>query len=188
MPRGAVTLKFPSPLGDLDAQAEIYGPIADRLDGRIVPFDEIATLPALMSVGLSGTLQALALMVHAGQVLPLVQAPGSDLGPGQRYNRAIAAHAERGRFYNFIAAPVARAGLPASSTELMLLSGILAGHEQNPAALAEHVAMLLRRNGVSLQREGETVTDPAVLKEILDKAVQEFLTGKLPLWRHLGAL
>lgn len=188
MPRAEVKLKFPSPLGELDAAPAIYSPIADLLDGRYATFDEVASLPSLREIGIGGALQALALMIHAGQVLPVAASLNEATLSGQHYNRVVASHAERGRFYGFIAAPVARAGIAVNSTELLILSGVFAGLEDNLVAWADHVGVLLRRVGINLERRGEPLTDPLMVKTVLAKEVEYFRTHKLPLWRHLGAL
>lgn len=186
MPRSAVTLKIPSLMGELDAKPEIYGAIADRLADELVPFDGIMTLPALATVGLGGTLQALALMVHAGQVLPVLGEPETDLAPAQRFNRMLAGLAVQGRIHNFVAAPVARAGLPATSTEMLMLGAVLDGKESDPPQIALHVSQQLKRLGISLNRDGKPVTDPVELQQMLAAEVKGFLEGKLPLWRRLG--
>ena len=105
MPRSAITFKIPSLLGELDAKPEIYGAIADLLANDIVPFDAIMTMPALAEVGLGGTLQALALMVHAGQVLPILGEPEANHEPAKRFNRCWRSLPAKGRIHNFVAAP-----------------------------------------------------------------------------------
>ena len=188
MPRSAITFKLPSLMGELDAKPEIYGAIADLLADEIVPFDAILTLPALAEVGLGGTLQALALMVHAGQVLPILGEPETDLEPARRFNRMLAGLAAQGRIHNFVAAPLARAGLPATSTEMLMLGAVLDGKENDPPQIALHVHEMLRRLGISLNKDGKPVTDPVELQQMLAQEVKSFLDGKLPLWKRLGVV
>ena len=188
MPRSAITFKLPSLMGELDAKPDIYGAIADLLADEIVPFDAILTLPALAEVGLGGTLQALALMVHAGQVLPILGEPETDHDPARRFNRMLAGLAAQGRIHNFVAAPLARAGLPATSTEMLMLGAVLDGKENDPPQIALHVHEMLRRLGISLNKDGKPVTDPVELQQMLAQEVKSFLDGKLLLWKRLGVV
>lgn len=188
MPRSAVTLKLPSLMGELDAKPEIYGAIADCLADGIVPFDAIMTLPALTTVGLAGTLQALALMVHAGQVLPILGGIEAEHAPAQRFNRMLADLAAQGRIHNFLAAPAARAGLPATSTEMLMLGALFDGTPREPEPLMLHIKQQLERLGITLNREGKPITDPTEVMQMLAQEVKGFLEGKLPLWTRLGVL
>ena len=188
MPRSAISFKLPSLLGELDAKPEIYGAIADRLAEEIVPFDAIVTLPELKEVGTGGTLQALALMIHAGQVLPILGEIETDHAPAQRLNRILADAATNGRIYGFLAAPAMRAGLPATSTEMFMLSAIFAGKESDPPQIALQVHDILKRLGISLNREGKPIIDPAELQQTLAQEVRTFLDEKLTLWKRLGAV
>lgn len=188
LPRDGMTFKIPSLLGELDAKPEIYGAIADVLADHIVPFDVILTLPALAQIGVGGTLQALALMIHAGQVLPIIGEPERDHGPAKRFNAELARRAAQGRIHHYLAAPVARAGIPATSTEMLMLGAILAGKEDDPAAIAMHVHDQLRRLNISLNRDGKAVSDPVELQKALAEDVSAFLKGRLPLWKRLGVV
>lgn len=188
MPRNQVTLKLPGPLGEMDANPEIYGSIADLLGDRIVPFDEIANLPALKQIGLAGVLQALSLMVHAGQVLPMVGGSNSNVAPGQSLNRALVAFATQGRSYNFLAAPAARAGISVTTIELLILSAVFAGLENDISGTVEYLMVIMHRLGIQPIKEGAAVTDPAAQREMLTEEALAIISRKLPLWRRLGVL
>jgi hypothetical protein len=91
-------------------------------------------------------LDGLALLVHSGQVLPIV-ADGVDVAPARRFNRVMAARAHNGQRYGHLAAPVARTGLPIDETGLMELAAALADGEHNRGSIAAQIP-LWRRLGV----------------------------------------
>jgi len=188
MPRSAVTLKLSTPLGEVDAKPEIYGAIADLLADRIVAFDEIATTPALQQAGLAGTLQALALMVHAGQVLPIVGEANGDFAAAQRLNRVLVAYAGRGRSYQFLAAPAVRSALPATSIDLMALAAIFSGKDEDSATLVQYVLDAMNRLGSKPLKNGKAVEDHEQMRAVVTQEVDKFLTERLPLFRRLGCL
>jgi hypothetical protein len=123
MLRSAVPMKLAGPLGELDLKAEVYGPLLDLLGDRVVPFNEIVTAMGARGVAPAGVLQALALLSHAGHVLPIIGGANADLKAGKSFNRMLGKRARRGRMYSFIAAPLARTGIVASATELLALDG-----------------------------------------------------------------
>ena len=187
VPRSAATGKLPTPLGEVEGKPELYGPLADLLDGRIVSFGEIATTPVLQPFGVSGALQALTFMVHAGHVVPFVGEANSDLAAAQRLNKVLIANAEKGRPYGFLVAPIVRSAVTTTSIDLFSLSGILAGHEEN-SALLQHVLDTMQRLGSQPLKDGKPVTDPDAMVTVVTEEVTKFLAEKLPLFRRLGCL
>ena len=186
VPRSDLKLKLNGPLGEVTARSDIYEPIADLLANRIVPFTEVSTLPALAEVGLSGTLQALALLVHTGQVLPVFGGPSEDFTQAQRLNRKLVQAAAHGSAYNFLAAPAVRGGIGVSSIEMLALSPVLAGNEQNVAGVIEFVIRQMTNIGRRPLKDGVAVTDPDAMRQLVTTEVEKLLGEKLPLLRRLG--
>lgn len=186
VPRAAVSFKIPSPLGELEGNAEIYGAVADRLADGPASFSEIAALPVLVQSGAGAALQAVALFVHSGQVLPMP--PNAlDTAPAQRLNRVLVEKMLQARFYNFLAVPAAGSGIQASHTDLLILAAVQAGHEGDTEAATAYVVATMQRLGINWMRDGIAVTDPDQRHAVVKAGVAEFLQGKLPLWRQLGA-
>ncbi|WP_187277198.1 class I SAM-dependent methyltransferase [Methylobacterium sp. WL103] len=184
-PRGKLTFKFPTIMGELEGQAAIYGPIADRLAQGPARFDEIVALPALKAGGPEAAVQAVALLVHGGQVLPLpAQAP--DPAPAQRLNRVIAGKVELGRAYSFLAAPTAGSGVQATNIELLLLTALHSGSEESSSALANDLVARMRALNINWLSEGNPVTDSVQAHSRAEAEAHSFLAEKLPLWRQLG--
>ncbi|WP_406857269.1 class I SAM-dependent methyltransferase [Alsobacter sp. KACC 23698] len=207
-PRAKVSFKFPSPVGELDGNAEIYGAVADLLAQGSASFAEIAALPVFRQGGASAALQTVSLLVHSGQVLPApVRGPADpaiDAQPAQRFNRLLAAKMLQGRAYGFLAAPLAGSGLQVPQSELLIFAAVLeTGGERAATAEAkgrgetaelapkvqtvtDHVIQSLQRLGMSWMKEGKTIVDPDESQSVIQAEVEAFLTEKLPVWRQLG--
>ena len=185
IPRHKVTFKISSPLGELDGNAEIYGAVTDKLADGPASFAEIAALPAFHRGGMAAALQAVALFVHTGQVLPMPQ-EANDAMPAQRLNRVLVEKMLQGRAYNFLAAPAAGSGIQATHTDLLILAAVLAGHEGDLDVATQFVISAMQRLGISWLRDGTAVTEAEERKVVVRAGITEFLCDKLPLWRQLG--
>jgi predicted O-methyltransferase YrrM len=188
VPRASVKLKLNTPLGEVDAKPEIYNALADVLADGILSFSEIEAAPALKDVGRQSLLQALALFVHSLQVFPIIAGANDNVSEAQRFNRTIAERANQGRFYNFLATPVVRGGLPASTIDLLLLDAVLSGTPSEANRLEPHLKAALKRLGVQLQKDGKAVTEMAETEAMVKTETNAFLQQKLPLWKRLGVL
>ncbi|WP_187273071.1 class I SAM-dependent methyltransferase [Methylobacterium sp. WL69] len=187
VPRAKATFKIPSPLGELDGSADIYGAVLDCLADGPAALERIVQLsPFQRAGGIGAALQAVSLLVHSGQVLPAPLVPASDRGPSQRLNRVIAEKMGQGRTYSFLAAPVVGSGVPATNIELLLLAGILAEPSLGVDALADDLVVRMGGIGLNWVDEGKTVTDSAESRSRARRDADLFLAEKLPLWRQLG--
>ncbi|WP_191970233.1 class I SAM-dependent methyltransferase [Methylobacterium planeticum] len=192
VPRSQVSFKIPSPVGDLDGNAEIYGAVADLLADKTASFAEIAALPVFQQGGAGAALQAVGLFVHSGQVLPV--AAGGTVGsevdpkPAQRLNRVIAEKMLNGRVYSFLAAPTAGSGIQVPHSELLMLTAVLAGQGENAEMVSAYVIQTMQRLGINWVKEGRTITDPAERQRIVSADAATFLSEKLPVWQKLGIL
>lgn len=188
VPRSRVTFKFPGPLGEITGNAPVYGAVADLLADHICTFGEIASLPVFAQSGRGGALEAIALFVHSGQALPIIQDHEPDLAAGRRLNSVLIAKMLRGRTYNFLAAPAAASGIQATHGELLMYSAILAGHGSDPSAIRSHVVTAMQRVGVHWAKDGKALTDPAERDAAIEDEAVIFLAEKLPIWQRLGIL
>lgn len=188
VPRQAVKLKLSTPLGEVNAKPEVYDAIADLLADNIVSFKELRAAPTLKTIDRPALMQALALLIHSSQALPIVGGVPTELASAQGFNRTVAMRAAEGRFYNFLAAPIARTGLPASTTDLLLFAAVLGGVKSEPAALQPALSEAIKRIGVQLQKEGKPLTDAADIEALVAEEADTFVAQRLPLWRKLGVL
>ncbi|WP_336488260.1 class I SAM-dependent methyltransferase [Methylobacterium nigriterrae] len=190
VPRSKVTFKIPSPVGDLDGNAEMYGAVADLLAEKMASLAEIIALPVFQKSGAGAALQAVSLFVHSGQVLPVPASNSTDPEfnpePGQRLNRVIAEKMLQGRVYNFLAAPNAGSGIQAAHSDLLMFAAVLAGHGASTDTISAHVIEAMRRIGINWVKDGKPVTDPTERQIVVRADAETFLSEKLPVWHRLG--
>lgn len=189
VPRSRVSLKLPSPIGDLDCDPSLYGAVADLLAEREASFAEIAALPVSREKGRPAVLQALALLVHSGQVFPIT-GYSSDIDPtaGQRLNRVIVRKMLQGRTYSYLAAPMASSGVQAAHSELLLLGALISGQDESLDVLTVYVLDTMKRLGFNWLKDGQAVSDETKRRALFSEEVATFLTEKLPIWRRLGVI
>lgn len=192
VPRSAVTFTVPTAIGEVTGNPEMYGAVADLLAEGAASFADIFALPACQKAGGSSTLQTIALFVHSGQVLPV---PAShhvetafDPAPAQRLNRVIVEKMLQGRVYSFLAAPAAGSGIQVVHSDLLMLSGVLAGQGEKAENLAAHVIATMPRLGISWNKDGKVLTDLAERDAAVTADAATFLSEKLPVWQRLGVL
>lgn len=183
LPRGRVTYKFAGPLMELNAKPEFYDPLLARLAAGIATFEELLALPPFAGGKLASLLDCLVLLVHSGQVLPLV-AP-ADPEPARRFNRTIVGHAVAARFYGALASPVARTGVPVRDLDLLALSAVEAGRDDAPS-VARHVLQGLNAIGRHPMRDGVLLRDEPEALAFLEEEFTTTLAESLPVWRNLG--
>ena len=148
VPPDRVMSKFLGPVSELALKPEFHAGVIELLGQKIARFEALLALPAFAgSVDL--LLDCLALLIHTGQVLPIVAADGVDMAPAQRFNRMIVARARTGQRYGHLASPIARTGVPVDEAGLMELAFALAGEpgERNQGSTAPQIP-LWRRLGV----------------------------------------
>jgi hypothetical protein len=93
---------------ELVGKEELYVPIVDLLASTNPSFEELVALPVFGESRIGILLDCLALLVHSGQVLPVIASGPVDAAPSQRFNRMIVGHARVGRIYRHLASPLAK--------------------------------------------------------------------------------
>ena len=188
IPRDKVTYKIQGALSELDANPELYGAMCDLLSVKISSLSEVAALPAFTKAGRVGALQALALMVHGGQIAVIAPGARPDVRPAQRFNRIVAERMINARVYNFLAAPIIGSGVPAANTELLMLSSLYRGAREQTGALTDALLDTMKQMGINPVRDGKSVTEEADKRAVMSADVEQFLSGTLPVWKKLGVL
>jgi SAM-dependent methyltransferase len=187
VPRSRVVLKFAGPLMELTGREDLYVPVVDLLAQNNATFDELLALPSFGAGNVGLLLDCLALLVHSGQVLPIITAAPVDAEPAQRFNRMIVGHARTGRIYRHLASPVARTGIPVTDFGLLALAGVIDGKEE-VAAVARHAMSILKVLGQRPMREGILMKDDGEAIIFLAEQIKPILDHDIPLWRRLGVL
>ncbi|WP_269715435.1 class I SAM-dependent methyltransferase [Caulobacter sp. NIBR2454] len=182
VPREAVKLAFQGPVGEAGGAAAVYDPILDRLAKGAASFGElIAVTPGKDR---AKTLQAVTLLVHSKQVLPV--ADKVDGKAARVLNIVLTAAQFAGESYGVVVAPKARTALQVSGDELMLLGGLLAGRK-TAAEAAGHAVERLAANGRAPQQEGKALKGEAAVA-FLTGRFAPLMEAKLGVWKDLGII
>lgn len=186
VPRNRMMFKFAGPLMELTGRDELYTPIADKLAHGNASFDDLIALPTFGEGKIGALLDCLALLVSSNQVLTVL-GPVADAAPAQRFNRMIVGHARAGRLYNFLAAPLARTGIPVTDFGLLALAAVFEGKDETAAA-AQLAMSILKALGRRPMKNGRLIEDDGAATLFLAEKIDPILKDDVPLWRRLGML
>jgi len=174
--------RFQTPLGEVTGKPEIYGGIHETLASGPKTLSEIMTAT---KQNLPASLQALSMMLNAGQILPF--APSRAPKPAQALNRAMADGASAGAPYSFLAAPSIGGVLQVADTDLLMLAA--AGKvASQPASLAEGLIQRLLGLGKGLKDGEQALTTAEAMRPKALQLAEVFVTKTLPNWRRLGVV
>jgi SAM-dependent methyltransferase len=189
VPRQGIDFKFPGPLGEVSGQVDIYAPIVDALAEGARTFVEIARLPALAGRPTASALQALSLLVHAGQVVPVPpERQISDPASGRAFNRRVVHRLRHGEVLNFLAAPAIGTGISASFVDLVAALAVLEDDQASPEKAVEIGWSIMSETGQRLVKSGTTLqTRDETLPE-LEAQIRAVFNDKLPIWKTLGVV
>jgi hypothetical protein len=187
MPRDQVSLQFGGPLTMLTGVPELYAPLLDLLASKNASFDELMEVfPRSGKPGI--LLDCLGLLVHSGQVLPIVGGEAADAGPAQRFNRAVVKSLKAGRIYNALASPVTRTGIGVGEVELLALAAVFDNQAEDVETAARYALSLLVGMGKRPINDGKLVDDDAEALKLLEERLRVPLQDRVPIWRRLGVL
>jgi SAM-dependent methyltransferase len=181
------TLAAPRSRVDLTGREDLYLPIVNLLAQKNPSFDELLALPSFGEGKVGILLDCLVLLVHSGQILPIIGSEAVDAEPAQRFNRMIVGHCRTGRIYQYLAAPVAGTGIPVTDFGLLALAGILDGKTEL-VAVAKHAMSILKVLGQRPMRGGVLIEGEAEATSFLAEQMQPIVDDYVPLWRRLGVL
>ena len=188
VPRNRVVFKFAGPLTELIGKDEVYGPIVDRRAEKPATLDELVALPAFGEGRVGMLLDCLCLLVHSGQVAPVIASDGIDKEPAQRFNRMIVDFARTGRVYGTLASPVLRSGVPVRDFSLLALAALFDGKGDDAAMAATHALSILKILGRRPIKDGALIEDDGDAIAFLISNFRPILEDDVPLWRRLGML
>jgi hypothetical protein len=150
-------------------------------------FDEMLALPTFGEDKIGLLLDCLTLLVHSGQVLPVIAIPMADAEPAQRFNRMVIDHSRTGRIYHHLAAPLARTGIPVTDFGLLTLAAIIDGKD-GVDAVVRHAMSILNILGRRPMRDGVLLNGEREATVFLAEQMKPILDHYVPLWRRLGVL
>jgi hypothetical protein len=187
VPRRRVKLKFACPLGELTGKDELYLPIVERLAQGNAGFDDLLALPAFGEGKLAALLDCLTLLVHSGQVLPLIGPANVDSEPARRFNRMIVDSFRGGRAYRHLAAPAGRTGLQVPNYGLLTLAALFDGKDDGPAA-GRHALPILKSLGRRPVKDGREIENDSEAEAFLAERMAQVREDYVPLWQRLGCI
>lgn len=187
VPRQRVTLKFSCLLGELTGNSELYLPIVDRLSQSNAGFGELLALPPFGEDKRTILLDCLTLLVHSGQVLPVIGPSSANGEPARLFNRMLVESLRSGRTYRHLASPVLRTGLPIPDFGLLALSALFEGKDDKSGA-GRHALSILQALGRRPHKDGRQIDSDREAEAFLGDQVTRVLADYLPVWRRLGCL
>jgi SAM-dependent methyltransferase len=188
VPRDRVVFSFTGPLTVLNGNPALYAPLVDRLAQSPAGFDELLNLPDIGPSRLGLLMQCVTLLVHSGQVLPLMPQAAVDAAPARRFNRMVIESAREGRVFDSLASPVLRTGVPVSDFGLLALSALFEGQADDAHAAAAHGLAILKSLGRRPLKELQPIEQDDAAIEFLAAHMRPILEEGVPLWRGLGML
>jgi hypothetical protein len=188
VPRGRVVLKFFTPLGEVAGRDDVYRPVLDAMAVQPAGFDELLGLPAFGERGFAALVECLTLLVHSGQLLPLVAPPPEDVGAARRFNGAVIERARAGQVHDSLASPVTRTGIPVTDFGLLALSALFDGAAETADATARHALAALQRLGRRPHVHGQAIDDDGAALALLAERLRPVIEESVPLWRGLGMI
>ena len=184
------TVTFPSPVGTVTGQPEFYRPLLDAIRAGPVTIGALRALPALQGRQIGEFVQAASLLIAGGHAHPGL--PGGGRAEARaataRLNGAIVDRIRMGVDLQRLAAPVIGSSVPVSVVEALVTGQLLEEPARSRAALTDEALNALSRSGRSLQKDGQTLTDPAAAHALVSEVVRAVVEERLPLLRVLGVV
>jgi SAM-dependent methyltransferase len=188
VPREQVSFRFFTPGNELIGNDELYRPIADHLARETATFDELLALPAFGEDRIVMLIECLTLLVHSGQVLPIVAPAASDPSPALRFNRMIIDEARAGVIRDNLASPVTRTGVAVNDFTLLALAAWLDGKGKDANTAARHGLDILKRLGRRPHKDQVPVEDDEEAISFLAGHIEPILRQTIPTMHRLGVV
>jgi hypothetical protein len=189
VPRSAATLKFTVPLGEVTGNEELYLPLLDALARKPLTLKELAKSPGVEQQPVAALRQAIAMLVHSRQVLPLPHdALAKTAEVARAFNKAVTRRIRFGEHLNFLAAPAAGTGISASYVEMIAALALLENPGATVQSAAEMAWPIMAQTGQRLLKDGKTFQTQEETMPELEVQLATFWNEKLPIWQTLGVV
>jgi len=179
-------VSFATPIGTLNGRPEVYQPLLALLRQGPVTLGELHRADPARSWG--EVVQALSLLTGGGQVHPMLPEPAAGAATARALNEWISDVNADGGDMPRLVAPAIGSMIAADLLETFVAGHLLRGAAPVAEPLADQVLAQLRSAGRSLQRDGQTLHDPAEARQHTIGLVRTVLTNRVPLLRDLGIL
>lgn len=188
VPEGGIT--FPTPLGNVTGLPAVYEPLLSILDADTLSIGQARQSPALAGRSPLELMQAFTLLVASGYAHPTLPHGRTAEGraASRRLNATIAAANRNAGELTQLAAPTLGSAIPSETLETLVIGELLTGRAAEVQPMVSEVLATLGWSGRGVQRDGQTVTDPAEANRIMTEAVGNIMERRLPLLRRLGVI
>jgi SAM-dependent methyltransferase len=135
-------------------------------------------------------IEAVTLMAGSGHLAPMLPEPPGEAAKqaAARLNAVHAALFDQGYTRQFLAYPALGAAWPAEALEIVALDELRKAEVAEEQPLSTAVLERVTRGGRELQEGGQTVTDPAAVRDYVTVKVREMLKHRLPAMQRFGLL
>ena len=184
--RNDIELKVKGTLGEAALQADVYGPLLDKLADGPKTVREMVADPAIANLGWARLQQAFMVLAGAGHLQPCL--PAKDDGKRARstkaFNQAVMQRARDNADLQFLASPVTGGGLTVARFQQLFLLALSEGKKQ-PDEWAEYVWQVLNSQGQRIIKEGKTLDTPEENLAELKAQAANFAEKQLPVLKSL---
>jgi hypothetical protein len=188
MPEAGPT--FNAPMGAVTGKPDVYQPLFEVLESGPLTIRQARVLPSYAERPLVELVQAFTLLAAGGYAHPMLPDGGTEAarGASRRLNLALARAVANAVDLPQLVAPVIGSSIRPDLLEVLLVGELAVGRSADANALSGELLGKLLRSGRSVQRDGQTISDPTEMMRVLTDAVAGLLERRLPILRRLGVV
>lgn len=188
-PRPDGEFRFPTTIGQISGNMGIYAPLLDHLYATgSLSVAEARTVGTTEPRGIALAGEVLAFLAVAGIAHPAL--PDAVINQARAsagtFNRAISDMNVAGADAGLLVSPVTGAAIGAELMETICRQDLADPARMDPARMKQRVRDALAATDRSLLKDGQPVTDPAAVDQLLDEYVATLTGPQWPIRRALG--
>jgi hypothetical protein len=178
-----LNFKHQFPMGEVQLQEDVYGPICATLAGSTLTLGELQSHPQTQHINLNSLYQALIILIGIGYVHPAV----NEATRKQRqkstdaFNIAVKTKVLYSEETNYLASPLIGTGVAVNRLEQLLLLA-----KSRKQSGPEFICQVLSSQGKKVVTEGKTLETEEENLAYLRNAAEEFERDRLPILTLLG--
>jgi hypothetical protein len=186
VPRSAASATIRTAMGEVKGRAELYSPIFDALAEGPVRLPALLAQVAVRGETPAAVVQALALLIHSGQLKMVRGEAKPDWGPARRLNVVLAREIAAGRTVRVLAAPAIGTAVAADLCDF----GFVAARERDLWLDADTIARttwkLIESTSIRPARDGKFYGLESEALPYLREAAERLLAEKRGVLEGLG--
>lgn len=181
--KSAVKMEVRLPVGVCKLKPEVYQPVLEQLAAGPRSLTELNHVLAVQKLDAPTILQAIMMLVSAGDVAPALPTAGEAERKKQteRFNTALMGRAVHSSEIAYLASPVTGAGVQVDRLECLLLLA-----ERQKAEPIDFIWRVIGPQGVRLVADGKRLEGEAENRAELTKRATRFKTERRPVLQTLG--